>query len=376
MYLMDTRRINKRIMELLQIRQLNITLGCFLAMPISEEIVFEEADNLEKFTEEFKQRMAEANIYYSDDEALIGSMLYSLLQEQHALGKIPSSVIDKIIKRSKVFRTGCFDDNPYLKDVFFDKQEVGRFKLTHSHYEKYELTMYDTVVVTDSGTEIPNIATFDHRFEFPSIMENNVTWMSITPNEIFTMQPHIDKAFGNVLTLGCGMGYFAYMAALKDNVEKVTIVEKSSEVIELFKEYILPQFKVKEKIEIIQADAFDFMDNLADGCFDYCFADIWIGNNDTIPYLKMKKICKRFQKMQMSYWIEEALIETIIGFVFMLIIQEFYKNQNIVASELKNIAPEEQYKIDVLKEILEDVKITKPEHLDYYMNYNTIIQLL
>ena len=83
MYLMDTRRINKRIMELLQIRQLNITLGCFLAMPISEGIACEEADKIEKFAKEFEQRMAEANIYYSDDEALIGTIIYSLLKEQY-----------------------------------------------------------------------------------------------------------------------------------------------------------------------------------------------------------------------------------------------------------------------------------------------------
>ena len=33
----------------------------------------------------------------------------------------------------------------------------------------------------------------------------------------------------------------------------------------------------------------------------------------------------------LSYWIEDALIATIIGFVYMIILEEFYKNQNIDA---------------------------------------------
>ena len=373
---MDTRRINQLIMELFRIRQLNTAVGTLISAPISEGIVFQRKDELEFLGKEFKDTMAKGSIHYSDDEAMVGAVLFALLNEQNAVDSIPPMVFDEIIKRSKVFREGAFDNNPYLRDVSFEKQELGRFRLTHSDYKKYELTMYDTVAVTDMGIEIPRIALFDYRFIFPSIMENDETWMSITPNEIYTMQRHIDDAEGNVLTLGCGMGYFAYMAALKGAVSKVTIVEKSPEVIELFKTYILPQFRVKDKIEIVQADAFDYMAKLEDGLFDYCFADIWIGNNDTIPYLKLKKLCKRFKKMKMAYWIEDALIETIIGYVFMIILEEFYKNQKIAVPELKNIPADEKYKIDTLKELLKDERITKPEHLDYYMDCNNIIKLL
>ena len=69
----------------------------------------------------------------------------------------------------------------------------------------------------------------------------------------------------------------------------VTIVEKQPEVIELFNTYILPQFENKDKITVLQAYAFAFMQNLPDGEYDYCFADIQIGNTDTITHMKMKK---------------------------------------------------------------------------------------
>lgn len=55
----------------------------------------------------------------------------------------------------------------------------------------------------------------------------------------------------------------------------MTIIEKETEIIDLFNSYILPQFAHKDKITVIQADAFEYMSTLDDGQFDYCFADIW-----------------------------------------------------------------------------------------------------
>ena len=67
--------------------------------------------------------------------------------------------------------------------------------------------------------------------------------MTITPNEIETMKEAVDKASGNVLTFGLGLGYYAYMVSEKENVESVTIVDSNEDVIDLFKKYVLPQFK-------------------------------------------------------------------------------------------------------------------------------------
>ena len=60
---------------------------------------------------------------------------------------------------------------------------------------------------------------------FPALLENDRIWMTITPNEIETMKEPVDGAFGNVLTYGLGLGYYAYMVSEKENVETVTIVD-------------------------------------------------------------------------------------------------------------------------------------------------------
>lgn len=105
----------------------------------------------------------------------------------------------------------------------------------------------------------------------------------MSPNEVFTMEKPIKNAKGKVLTLGCGMGYFAYMASIKEDVESITIIELEQNVIDLFEKCILPQFENKDKIKIVKADAVEYLRNTEDGVYDYCFADIWIGIEDIAP---------------------------------------------------------------------------------------------
>lgn len=148
------------------------------------------------------------------------------------------------------------------------------------------------------------------------------------------------------------MSYYAYMVSENEDVNHVTIVEKEPEVIELFNTFILPQFAHKDKITVIQADAFEYMENLEYRIFDYCFADIWISNADTIPYFKLKQICKKFKQTKIVYWIEDALIATIIGFVYVIILEEFYKNHGQPMPKVDAISEDEQFKLDYLKDLL------------------------
>nr|MCR5793437.1 hypothetical protein [Lachnospiraceae bacterium] len=181
---------------------------------------------------------------------------------------------------------------------------------------------------------------------------------------------------GKVLTLGLGMGYYAYMVAEKDEVEHVTIIEREQEVIDLFESYILPQFSHPEKITVIKADAFEYLKFLDDGEFDYCFADIWIGSLEIEPYLTVKKLCKRFKKMKVEYWIEEALSATIVQYVFSVIIMHFCENQGIPRADFSTLSEDEVSGFNCVQSILENVEITRPEHIDYYMDFRNIVELL
>ena len=134
--------------------------------------------------------------------------------------------------------------------------------------------------------------------------------MTLTPVDMDTCVAAIAKARGKVVTFGLGLGYFAYMASVKDTVESVTVVELSSDVIRLFKKHILPYFPHPEKIKIVNADAFEYAEkSMPSENFDFAFVDTWRDASDGAPmYVKMKKLEHLSPSTEFAYWIEGFLI--------------------------------------------------------------------
>lgn len=215
----------------------------------------------------------------------------------------------KLFMQVRVLSSKAFLHNPYIQNIHFHDQIHGHYQLRNMTYEKGELFFYDFPYQTD-GILIPRIGCFDKRVSFPSIYEGSMPWMSVIPSEIKTMSLPIQKACGNVLTLGLGLGYYPYMAALKDDVRSMTVVEKSADVIDLFKYCILNQFsrEVKDKFQIIHEDAFQYMDSVTDGMYDVIFTDIYEGYEDGHQvYESMQKYQKTLVNTDIEYWIESYI---------------------------------------------------------------------
>ena len=133
--------------------------------------------------------------------------------------------------------------------------------------------------------------------------------MTLTPVDLDTCEEAIKAARGKVVTFGLGLGYYAYMAAEKKEVESVTVVELSEDVIHLFKEHILPQIPNKHKINIVNSDAFEYAEKVMpkEG-FDVAFVDTWRDASDGAPmYKKMKALEKHSPNTRFLYWVEGFL---------------------------------------------------------------------
>lgn len=205
----------------------------------------------------------------------------------------------------------------YTKTIRFPQQRLGKWETCEHFYAPYEPFVRNHPVLTDALREIPQIGYFDEEFRFPAVLENGVEWMTVTPNEIETMKAPIQHACGRVLTLGLGLGYFAFHAAQKESVSSVTIVEQSQDVIELFQTHILPQFPNREKIRIVQADAFAYMDRVTERDCDYIFADLWHDPSDGLEmYLRLKPHEKRLPRTPIDYWIEPSLLSLLRSMVW------------------------------------------------------------
>jgi hypothetical protein len=94
---------------------------------------------------------------------------------------------------------------------------------------------------------------------YTSLKHNRYLWMSDTPAEI---RGHLDPIHeaahegGHVLINGLGIGMVAGAILAMENVEKVTIIELSPEVIELVGPSLTEKYG--DRVEIIQADAYEY----------------------------------------------------------------------------------------------------------------------
>ncbi len=232
-----------------------------------------------------------------------------------------------------------FANNPYLTNIDFPSKEVGNSKFEIKSYEPYEAFVCDDFIINREGRILPQIGFFEDEYFFPTVTEGGRIWMSVTPQEILTIEPAVKRAHGKVLTYGLGLGYFAYMAAIKPEVTSVTVVDCNPDIISIFEEHVLPQFgRVRRsgdagggvgneagggvgnstdsldldcagKITIVDSDAFDYAEHLMQKeQFDFVYGDIWHDVGDGFDlYQRMKSYEHKLPNAEFMYWIEPTI---------------------------------------------------------------------
>ena len=273
-----------------------------------------------------------------------------------------------------------YQENPYYVRVMktFDQDErIGKWVLEKKEYRAYEPFVYDEVRPSPDCPYIrySPVGYFEKPFPYPALSQKQRTYMSLIPHEIETMKEAIEKAKGNVLTMGLGMGYFAFMASQKEEVTSVTILERDEAVLSLFKKHFLPLFDFPKKIRLLQVK--DALEYKAPKPFDYLFADLHHDAEDGLPmYLKLLK--RKDLAKEMDVWIEKALLHYLRRHLIVLLEEESqgytdedYKQEESFSDKLVNalhfhlknyvLAKEEDLekllKDETLKEIASTLKI-------------------
>ncbi|MBQ9071379.1 MAG: hypothetical protein IJY23_08555 [Clostridia bacterium] len=206
-----------------------------------------------------------------------------------------------------------YTENPYYKNVKLPDKKLGNWEFKNESYAPYRAVICHDMIIGEDFSEIPPLGFFEEKFEFPAVLEDGNEWMTLTPVDLDTCEDAISSAFGKVVTFGLGLGYYAYMVARRPEVDSITIVEKSHDVIKLFKEYVLPYFEHPEKVRIVCDDAFDYAEKrMPNEKFDYAFVDTWRDASDGAPmYERMKALEHLSPNTRFSYWIENFLVSNI-----------------------------------------------------------------
>ena len=280
-------KLNKRVQELIGNNNININVADLLVNAFNYTDIFD--------IDEIKQYIKEG---LNEKEAMM-QMFTKAFDIDYDLDENREVMDAYILSNLKKLDSKEYLDNEYAKAI----KTTGKYKkyaLKNITYEPYQLFAYDDISL-DGDKENSRIGYFDHKFSYLALTEGNNIWMSLNPNEIETMKPFINKARGNVLVLGLGMGYVPFMMANKSEIKSITIIEKDPEIIGLFNSLILPSFKSKEKIKIIEDDAINYVRK--NSRFDYIFADLWHSPEDGLSlFIQLKRINKHI-----DCWLEVSM---------------------------------------------------------------------
>ena len=238
---------------------------------------------------------------------------------------------DYITPSVRIMNPERYRNNPYYKNIKIPEIKEGRWELKREKYPAYRGVIAADMIMRDDFLEIPPLGFFKEEFEFPAVLEDGNEWMTLTPVDLDTSDEAIERAHGKVVTFGLGLGYYTYMVSEKESVESITVVEKSPDVISLFREHILPQFSHPEKVRIVEADAFEYAEKIMPSeRFDVAFVDTWRDASDGAPmYERMKALEHLSSDTEFIYWIENFLVSRIRALRYAEICERLDKGEDM-----------------------------------------------
>ena len=265
-----------------------------------------------------------------------------------------------------------FLNNPYYQQIKPKEIKNKGYTLTYDFYAPYELFSYDDISVDNDYVEHTKVAYFQDEFKFLVLNYKDVTWMSITPNEIKTMEPAIENAKGNIVVFGLGLGYYVFMTSLKDEVKSITIIENDINIINIFKENLLPLFPNKEKISIIHDDALEVIKKPLP--YDFAFVDLWHSVEDGFDFfLKFKKQEKNNPNVAFNYWLNNSFY-ALLRRAFITLLSE--QLENLDESNYQNGETTFDKIVNLYFQKTKNIQILDVHDIDNLLQDNNLLSML
>lgn len=195
----------------------------------------------------------------------------------------------------------------------FRRGSVGNVSLSSFRMKAGErhtvISARESILAFISGDAMRGLTlSLDHPYDVWELKDKDQgTWMSTRLQELRQMLPVISRAHGRVLIGGLGMGIIAHQ--LMQKCDSVTVIEKDPDIIEL----IQTRTSLDPRVDVIQADLFDYLKVIAPGQHDYAFFDIlqmtgeWTWQTQVVPLLRLA----RPNIAQIDCWQEDEMLRQV-----------------------------------------------------------------
>jgi len=193
----------------------------------------------------------------------------------------------------------CFD-----LDLNLQPRAFGEYVLQRSIYKKgSEMAIVPTTVQASiMGYEYRTIK-LDRDFILYELYKKNQCIMSNTGVELFPLYIPYQRAHGNVLLGGLGVGFLAQLLCQKKEIERVTVVEFSSDVINLCK------FS-HSKVDIVFGDFYAYINEQNLSRFDYIYFDTFsdgINHYNSVVIPMRKYLLDKYPYIPFDFWNEDMM---------------------------------------------------------------------
>lgn len=163
-------------------------------------------------------------------------------------------------------------DMSFIKDGTLGNWSISTFEVPKN-------SLHEKISLIKTGRAVPAGI-------YKMLKRGGTVVMSNTPDEIRDFKFFTSKAEGSILINGLGLGCVVKVLLDKPQVTKITVIEKSEDVIKL----VAPYFN-DERLVIINADSFDYRPPKGEK-YNYVWHDIW----DTISESNLPEMAKLHRK--------------------------------------------------------------------------------
>lgn len=268
-------------------------------------------------------------------------------------------------------------ENPYYSNIKLDNVYKGTIRYEKATIKKRTLIpMNFNKPIGKYLFHYHPMGYFETDINLPVLKEDSKVWMSPAISEIESMKDGIEKGHGKCMTMGLGIGVLPYLWLLKNEVDSVTIVELSQDVIDLFEKYIRPQFKTNKKLEIIYGNAFDYYREEFLNQFDYVYVDFWESTADGLEFYT-KLMEKKVHFPHVDYWIEDAILSD-VKYIIAPYLNTLYDGESVVnfISSMEGDSMKIAKKVNKYFKKNNDVITTEEELLHFIHGKNVLREIL
>ncbi len=264
-------------------------------------------------------------------------------------------------------------DSRYHKNIKLDKIGDSHFSYRNEIIKGNELFNY-SCIQKDPNRELNDylmLRALDEDVSSIYLLQDDEDWMLDAPSEAMTNDPIAKIAHGNVLTFGLGIGYFPYMCMLNDQVQSITIIEKSQELVDMFNKCIYPQFPHQIPVNIVVGDAYDYYNKEYLEQYDFIYSDIWHSNDDGLECIT--KLLEQYhnQDKDIHFWIEDSCEEIVWTMIFVYFEGLYFNHHNTIPSEYDSY----MHKIKKYFESQKNV-ITNSNDIKHYIYDQNVIRTI